>query len=88
MRNRKYNSEGRLMSRKLAGSIIQNPKEAADQVLSIVLDKKVISGDGKEVNLEAQSICIHGDNPASIEILKAIDEALTKNNILKKSFSK
>jgi lactam utilization protein B len=36
--------------------------------------------------MQAQSICIHGDNPSAIAILKAIDAKLEENGVSKASF--
>lgn len=83
--DRKYESDGRLMSRSKAGSVISNPQEAADQVLSIVMKQRVISADGTSVPIRAQSICIHGDNPAAVDILQTLDLALREKGIDKKS---
>ena len=84
--DRKYEANGRLMSRAKAGSVLSSPAEAAQQVVSIALHNKVVSADGSSIPIYAQSICIHGDNPSAIRILKAIDEALKQQHILKKSF--
>ena len=86
--DRKYEVNGRLRSRAKEGAVIKSAEEAADQVVSIVLDQRVTSHDNQEVKLEAESICIHGDNPSALSILQAIDQKLKANGIEKKSFSK
>lgn len=82
--DRKYGSNGRLMSRDKAGSVISDPQEAAAQVLSIILEQRVVSADGKSVPIRAQSICIHGDSPAAIDILRTLDRVLRERGIDKK----
>ena len=84
--DRQYTSEGRLMSRRLAGAVIHDAAKAAQQVLSIVKNQYVTSKEGKKVKVQAQTICIHGDNPQVVNILKAIDTILAENSILKKAF--
>jgi UPF0271 protein len=84
--DRKYEANGRLMSRTKAGSVLSSAEEAAAQVVSIALHNQVISADGSRISIYAQSICIHGDNPSAIGMLQAIDEALKQHHILKKSF--
>jgi UPF0271 protein len=54
--------------------------------MEIILNKQVIAHDGTIVPIEAQSLCIHGDNPEAVSILQAIDEGLKKRGILKQSF--
>ncbi|MEO1263030.1 MAG: 5-oxoprolinase subunit PxpA [Bacteroidota bacterium] len=86
--DRKYEPDGSLRSRLKPGAVIHDPEEAAAQVLSIVKEKKVLAHGGLEIPIVAQSICIHGDNPTAIDILKKIEVALAENNILKKGFAK
>jgi len=85
--DRKYLADGKLMPRARAGSVLNDPALAAEQVLSIVQHHKVKSDTGVAVNISAQSICIHGDNAAAVIILQAIDRAFEQNDITKKSFS-
>lgn len=84
--DRKYESDGTLMSRTKKGSVIFDPTIAAAQVLSIILDKYIVADDGTKIPIHAQSICIHGDNPAAIDILKKLENEFIKHNIQKKSF--
>ena len=84
--DRRYEPNGKLRSRALEHSVLTDPKEAADQVVSIVTSHKVVSLNGTKVPLEAESICVHGDNPKAVEILKAIHQAFEKNQIASKSF--
>ncbi|MEL6867249.1 MAG: 5-oxoprolinase subunit PxpA [Bacteroidota bacterium] len=70
--DRQYTPEGRLMSRQLSGALIQDPLQAAQQVMDIATNQKVQTANGSYIPLKAQSICIHGDNPAALEILKQI----------------
>jgi UPF0271 protein len=62
--DRRYEADGTLRSRKLPGALITDPREAAAQALRFAREGK------------AQTICVHGDTPGAIEILKACREAL------------
>ena len=85
--DRKYTNEGQLVPRNQPGSVIHDSNEAVDQVLSIVIDNQVISFEQMPIKLKAQSVCIHGDNPNAVELLKAIDEAFKSHKIVKERFS-
>ena len=85
--DRKYEKDGSLMPRSKAGSVIHDPAVATNQVLSIVMDKCVYAEDGTAVPVHAQSICIHGDNPNVVDILKKIDMELKNRGIEKMYFS-
>lgn len=84
--DRRYNADGSLQSRTTLGAVLDNPNDIAQQVLSIVRDQQAITIDGAIVPIQAQSICIHGDNPAVIPILSAITAALKEAGIQKVSF--
>lgn len=85
--DRTYTAEGKLMARARPNAVIHEPNRAVEQVLDIILQQKVVSNDNTLVSIKADSLCIHGDNPAAVELLQNIDEALLKNNIAKKSFA-
>lgn len=85
--DRTYMSDGSLRSRTLDEAVIEDPEKASAQVLSIVLDQSVQTYEGQSLPLQAQSICIHGDNRRVEALLQAIDVGLTKAGILKTTFS-
>jgi len=62
--DRRYEPDGTLRSRKFADALITDPREAAAQAVRLA----------REGN--AQTICVHGDTPGAVEILKAVREAL------------
>ncbi|MDH3648136.1 MAG: LamB/YcsF family protein [Saprospiraceae bacterium] len=76
--DRKYAPDGRLQSRSAADSVIADPAEAVAQVLSIVLKHEVRTTDGSTIPVRAQSICVHGDNPSAVPILRALTKALAE----------
>jgi 5-oxoprolinase (ATP-hydrolysing) subunit A len=74
--DRRYEPDGTLRSRKFEDALIRNPAEAAMQALSIAQRGIVTAHDGAEVKLTAQTICIHGDTPGSVQIAAAVASAL------------
>ncbi len=84
--DRSYEANGKLRSRSEAGALITDPNQAVAQVLDIVLKGQVKSHDDIMIPQQVQSICIHGDNPAAVSILRAIDQSLENEGILKQSF--
>jgi UPF0271 protein len=74
--DRAYNQDGSLVSRREAGAVIHDQQEAADRVLRLVKDGKVIATGGTKISLAADTICVHGDNPAAIRLIKKIREVL------------
>ena len=74
--DRKYTKEGFLVPRTQAGAVIDDESEALKQVMSMSKDGKVISIDGSEIKIQADTLCIHGDNPHAVEFAKKIKVAL------------
>ena len=62
--DRRYEPDGTLRSRKLPGALITDPAEAAAQAVRLAR-----AGN-------ARTICVHGDTPGSVNILRACREAL------------
>ncbi len=63
--DRRYEPDGTLRPRKFADALITDPEAAAAQALRFAREGL------------AETICVHGDTPGSVAILKACREALT-----------
>ena len=74
--DRRYEPDGTLRSRKFDDALIRDPAEAAKQAVSIAQRGVVIARDGSEVSVDAQTICIHGDTPGSVQIAAAVARTL------------
>lgn len=83
--DRAYNDDGSLVSRKLEGSVISDENEALERTLMMVEDEKVISIDGKKIDIPCDSICVHGDNPKAVEFVKKIKTKLLESGVELKS---
>ncbi len=64
--DRAYNADGTLVPRSIPGSVIADTDKAVEQVIRMILDGKVISIDGKEVPIVADSVCVHGDGEKAL----------------------
>jgi UPF0271 protein len=62
--DRRYEPDGTLRARKFADALITDPQTAAAQAVRLARGGAV------------QTICVHGDTPGSVGILKACREAL------------
>ena len=70
--DRVYNPDGTLQSRRIAGSVLTDAEQAARQSLSIARDHMLTAYDGSQVELTAETLCLHGDNPSAVENALAI----------------
>ena len=76
--DRAYRDDGQLVSRDIPGSVLKNHDEILERVISMALKGKVKTIEGKEINLQIDTICLHGDNEESVELAKAIKEELIR----------
>jgi UPF0271 protein len=74
--DRAYNRDGSLVSRREKGAVIHDPEVVAKRALKMALEGKVIAIDGAEIGLKAETLCVHGDNPAAVQMVKKIREDL------------
>ncbi|WP_282135717.1 5-oxoprolinase subunit PxpA [Seonamhaeicola maritimus] len=79
--DRNYNDDLSLVSRKEKNAIITNEEGMSQHVLNMIQNKKVKTSTGKEKQILAQTICVHGDNPKAIELVRQLYKQLTKNDI-------
>lgn len=75
--DRNYNVDYSLVNRILPDAVLTNPDEALAHVRRIVTEKKIKTISGLYLPIYADTICIHGDNPIALEILKLIRKNLT-----------
>jgi len=76
--DRAYNVDLSLVSRKLPGSLITDPKRAAEQAVRMAMEGKVKTIDGADVDISVQTICCHGDTPGAQHIVRTVREALDR----------
>jgi UPF0271 protein len=79
--DRAYNPDGSLVSRKLPGAVIHDHKLVAEKVLKMVKEGKVTCIDGTDIEFTAETICVHGDNPAALDLVKNIRKSLIDEGI-------
>ncbi|MDG5472659.1 LamB/YcsF family protein [Jeotgalibacillus sp. ET6] len=85
--DRTYQNTGELTSRKEENALIREDDLAAAQVVRMIKEQKVKSVSGTDVDLQADTVCIHGDGANALSFAKKIHAALTaeKINLMKVS---
>lgn len=69
--DRTYESDGTLRNRKYDNALITDPKKAGEQTAQMV-EGHVVVVDGVEVDIQAQTLCIHSDTPNAVAIAEAV----------------
>lgn len=78
--DRAYTPEGTLVSRKQPGAVISDSDTVAQRALDMA-NGYVIAVDGSRIDLEVHSLCVHGDNPAAVALVKNIRNILETNGV-------
>jgi len=79
--DRNYNSDLTLVSRQKDNALITDSKIIFEHVYRMITERKVRSIQGVEVEIKADTFCVHGDNPKAIELVKNLAKELTDNNV-------
>ncbi|MBR3718671.1 MAG: LamB/YcsF family protein, partial [Firmicutes bacterium] len=74
--DRAYEDDGSLVSRTKPGAMIENEDLAIRRMLRLVESGVIESCSGREIRLEADTICVHGDSPKAVLFAKKLREAL------------
>jgi UPF0271 protein len=79
--DRAYNPDGSLVSRKLPGAVLHDDETVAERIIRLVKEGSVTAIDGTEMKLKADTICVHGDNPQALSLVKRIRDSLMDSEI-------
>ncbi|GAC1032102.1 LamB/YcsF family protein [Pseudomonas sp. No.21] len=70
--DRAYLSDGQLAPRRLEGAVHHDPERIIAQAVAIARGEAFVDIDGKPLQLVADSLCVHGDNPGSLAVLRRL----------------
>lgn len=85
--DRAYTDEGLLVSRRIKGSVIHDPAEAAARVLRMITGSAIETMSGKSLPTTIDSICVHSDTPTAVDIALGVRAALEGNGVRLQAFS-
>jgi UPF0271 protein len=78
--DREYNDEGQIVfTRRVAEEF--DPEELAERALRGVTEGRVRTIDGNDIEVAADSICVHSDTPGVVRVAEAIVRKLGENGI-------
>jgi len=79
--DRAYEEDGTLVNRKKKGAMITDEEEAIARVIRMIKEKKVTAITGKDIPIQADSVCVHGDGEKALAFVSNIRRALEKEGI-------
>ncbi|WGV57110.1 5-oxoprolinase subunit PxpA [Brevibacillus brevis] len=75
--DRTYQQDGTLTPRSQPNAIISDQQQSLQQVIRMVSDGRVLTQQGVDIPIRADSICIHGDGAHALAFAQSIREALS-----------
>jgi UPF0271 protein len=79
--DRGYEADGSLSPRQLPGAMIDDEEFAIRRVLRMAREGKVQCRTGGEVAVQADTVCVHGDQPRALDFARRLRQALTREGI-------
>lgn len=74
--DRRYSADGTLVPRSQAHAVIHDPKQAVAQCLEMISEGKVTCVDGKRIDVQVDTLCLHGDTPEALVFAQSLANAL------------
>jgi UPF0271 protein len=79
--DRTYQADGSLTARTQPDAIIHDAETAIAQVRRMVREGRVRSQQGSDIPLQADTLCIHGDEPNAVEFARRMRQALDADGV-------
>ena len=80
--DRGYQPDGSLVPRTQAGALITDEGKALAQTLEMVCAGRVIAVDGTSANVQADTVCLHGDGEHALQFARRLRAAFSDEGIL------
>jgi UPF0271 protein len=74
--DRMYDDKGNLASRAIAGTVLKDPKAAAEHAVRMARDGEVMSMNGKRIKVKLHTLCVHGDEATGVAVAGGVRRAL------------
>lgn len=84
--DRAYTPEGTLVPRRQAGAVLHDADEIAARVVELARTGTIRAIDGTVVDVDADSVCVHGDSPGAVDIARHVRTALTDAGVTVRPF--
>jgi UPF0271 protein len=80
--DRNYLADGSLVPRDRADALLRDPNEAARRVTRMLREGKVLSVEGHDVDVRAETVCVHGDTPGAVEFVSNLRVELKEQGVV------
>ena len=70
-----------MVSRSIEGSVIHDTNLVVERSIRMVTEGKVATITGDLIEVEADSICLHGDTPGAVDMATTMGQMFKENDI-------
>lgn len=85
--DRTYQQDGTLTPRRNPDALIRDGETSANQVIRMVKERKVGTQQGMDVDIQADTVCIHGDGATALELARHLRTSLADAGIVVQAIS-
>ncbi|MEA5455431.1 5-oxoprolinase subunit PxpA [Sinomonas sp. JGH33] len=75
--DRAYQEDGTLVPRSVPGAVLHDPQEIVERTVRMVCEGKITTVSGTDLDVEADTVLLHGDNEGAVELARLIRSELT-----------
>ena len=85
--DRGYMPDGSLVPRTMPGAMVDDEEQAIARVVRMATSGKVQAQDGTDIAIQADSVCVHGDNAQALRFVTRIKAALEAAGVTVERFA-
>lgn len=79
--DRAYTAAGRLADRRHPNAVLTDPDVIAGRAVAMVTSGVVRAASGEQLDIAAESICVHGDTPDAVAIARRVRQSLEATGV-------
>jgi UPF0271 protein len=85
--DRAYKRDGSLVPRQEPGAVIHDVRTAVVRAITLIESDSIVADDGTAIGIAAQSLCVHGDNPDALPLLRQLRATLESSGVRVAAFA-
>lgn len=74
--DRACREDGTLVPRSRPGAVLHDPSEIVDRTIRMVVEGKLRCASGVDMDINVDTVLLHGDNPGAVELARLIRSEL------------
>jgi UPF0271 protein len=79
--DRAFDARGALVPRAVPGAVVHDAAAVVDRSLRLIVDHRVTAITGEDLELHADTICLHSDTPGAVRLAASLREAFARAGV-------